>query len=122
MRGVNDVVRFLLELAALAATSYWGFATASGFTQWILGLGAPAAVIVVWALFVSPKRRFDLPHPARFAIELGVFAAAVLALLDAGRPALAVVLAVLEFVSGTLNYVSEDRSGPPADAGAVRPT
>ena len=122
MRGANLVVRFLLELAALAATSYWGFATASGFTQWILGLSAPAAVIVVWALFVSPKRRFDLPHPARFSIELAVFAAAVLALVDAGRPALAVVLALLELISGTLNYVSEDRSEPPADAGAVRPT
>jgi hypothetical protein len=105
MRGANLVLRFLLELSALAAMVYWGFATASGATQWVLGLGAPLAVAVVWGLFVSPKRRFDLPHPARFAIELVVFAAAVLALFAADQPVLAVVLAGLELVSGTLNYV-----------------
>jgi hypothetical protein len=105
MWGANFVLRFLLELSALAAMAYWGFATASGATQWVLGLGAPLAVAVVWGLFVSPKRRFDLPHPARFAIELVVFAAAVLSLFAADQPVLAVVLAVLELVSGTINYI-----------------
>ena len=70
MRGANLVLRFLLELSALAATAYWGFSTASGVTQWVLGLGAPALVAVVWGLFVSPKAKIELPHPAQFAIEL----------------------------------------------------
>jgi Protein of unknown function (DUF2568) len=74
MRGANLVLRFLLELSALAATSYWGFATASGFTQWVLGVGAPALVAVVWGLFLAPKRKVELRKPARFAIELLVFA------------------------------------------------
>ncbi len=105
MRAANLVVRFLLELSALAATAYWGFATASGLTQWVLGLGAPALVAVVWGLFVSPKAKVELPRPAQFAIELLVFAAAAVALVAADQPVLGIVLAALELVSGTLNYV-----------------
>jgi hypothetical protein len=104
MRGANLVLRFLLELSALAAAAYWGFSTASGVTQWVLGLGAPALVAVAWGLFVSPKAKVELPHPARFAIELLVFAGAALALVAADQYVLGIVLAGLELVSGTLNY------------------
>jgi len=105
VRAANLVVRFLLELSALAATAYWGFATASGVTQWVLGLGAPALVAVVWGLFVSPKAKVELPRPAQFAIELLVFAGAALALVAAHQPVLGIVLGGLELVSGTLNYL-----------------
>ena len=108
MRAANLVVRFLLELSALTATAYWGFATASGLTQWVLGLGAPALVAVIWGLFVSPKAKVELPRPAQFAIELLVFAAAALALVAADQPVLGIVLAAVELVSGTLNYVWDD--------------
>jgi Protein of unknown function (DUF2568) len=105
VRGANLVVRFLLELSALAATAYWGFSTASGFSQWVLGLGAPALVAVVWGLFVSPKAKVELARSAQFAVELLVFAAAALALVAADQPVLGIVLGGLELVSGTLNYV-----------------
>jgi hypothetical protein len=105
LKNANLLVRFLLELSALAATAYWGFATTSGLTQWLLGLGAPAAVIAAWWLFVSPKPTIELPRPARFAIELVIFAAAALALVAAGQPALGILLATIELVSGSLNYI-----------------
>jgi uncharacterized protein DUF2568 len=108
VRAANLVLRFLLELSALIATAYWGFATASGLTQWVLGLGAPALVALVWGLFVSPKAKVELPRPAQFAIELLVFAAAALALIVADQPVLGIVLAGIELVSGTLNYVWDD--------------
>lgn len=106
MKNANLAARFLLELGALGATAYWGFSTASGLTQWVLGLGAPAAVIVVWWLFVSPKARIEVPRPARFAIELLVWAAAAIALAAAGQPVLALVFAVVALVSGAINYLS----------------
>ena len=108
MRSANLVLRFLLELSALAATAYWGFATASGVTQWVLGLGAPLLVAVVWGLFVSPKAKIELPRPTQFAIELAVFAAAALALAASDRTGLGIALAVVALVSGTLNYVWRD--------------
>ena len=119
MRSANLVLRFLLELFALGATSYWGFATHSGVTQWVLGLGAPLAVAVVWGLFVSPKAKFDLQHPAVFAIELLVWAAVAVSLIAADQEVLGIVFAVVAFVSGTLNYASHDESqhGPPRSRG-----
>jgi hypothetical protein len=109
LKYANLVVRFLLELSALAATAYWGFATSSGLTQWLLGIGAPAAVVAAWWLFVSPKPRIELPRPARFAIELVIFAASALALVAADRAFLGILLAAIALVSGTLNYVWSSR-------------
>jgi uncharacterized protein DUF2568 len=105
VRGANLVLRFLLELTALAAASYWGFATASGVTQWILGLGAPLAVAIVWGLFVSPKAAIEVPRPVRFAIELLVWAAAAVALAAADQVVLGIAFAAVSLLSGTLNYV-----------------
>ena len=105
MKNANLLVRFLLELSAIAAVAYWGFATASGLTQWLLGLGAPAAVIAAWWLFVAPKATIEVPRRARFAIELVIFGAAAIALVAAEQPVLGILLAAIELVSGTLNYI-----------------
>jgi hypothetical protein len=119
VRSANLGIRFLLELLALAATSYWGFATASGVTQWVLGLGAPIAVAVVWGLFVSPKAKVDVPGPVRFGIELLVWTAAALALVAADQVVLGIVFAAVALISGTMNYVSGHLSEPPASRGPL---
>ncbi|TMC31907.1 MAG: DUF2568 domain-containing protein, partial [Chloroflexi bacterium] len=41
------MLRFVLELALLAAISYFGF-TFGGLVGWVLGLGLPAIVIAIW--------------------------------------------------------------------------
>ena len=41
-KGLNLLVRFLLELCMLAAIGYWGFKTGSGWVmKVILGIGLP---------------------------------------------------------------------------------
>jgi hypothetical protein len=100
LEGANLGLRFLLELSALAATAYWGFETESGVIGWLLAVGAPALVIVVWALFLAPKRTIELAKPIRFVLELMVFGAAALALAAAGQRALAVVFAVVAAIGG----------------------
>ena len=108
LRGANLAVRFLLvELGALAATAYWGYETGSGIVRVLLAIGAPALVVAAWALFVSPKRKHDLPKPTRLAIELAVVGAASAALWNTGHPALALAFAATAAVSGTLNYIWE---------------
>lgn len=86
LRGVLLAVRLVLELAALVALGYWGFATAgNAVLDVILGLGAPLLAAVVWGLFVSPKARYGTPvRQALF--EALVFGAAILALIHAGQP------------------------------------
>jgi hypothetical protein len=120
LQSANLVVRFALELCALAAVAYWGSQTGSDAVPWVLALTAPAAVAIVWGIYLAPKRRVDLPKPVRFAIELGVFAIAAIALWATGQETLAITLAVAELVSGGLNYLWGEASlglerppGPP---------
>jgi hypothetical protein len=105
LKPVFLTVRFLLELAALAALGYWGFTEFDGALSFVVGLGAPLGAAVLWGLFVSPKARYG--SYLRQAIgELVVFGAAALALLDADQPVLAVVFAAVAVADGVLVRVT----------------
>src|SRR5690606_25875426 len=62
VKSANLVLRFLLELAALAALAHWG-ATASTrvLPRIVLGIGAPLAMATFWGIFVAPRARVVLP-------------------------------------------------------------
>jgi hypothetical protein len=94
---------FVSEIAALVALGVWGF-TASGPTalRVVLGLGAPLAAAVLWGLFAAPQAAFDVPVLA-VVVKLGVFGAAVAALLAVGSPRLAVTLAAVAFLGAVLS-------------------
>jgi Protein of unknown function (DUF2568) len=99
------VVRFGLELAAVAALAYWGFAEHDGWVAVLLGLGAPLGAIVIWWAFVSPKA--PLGSPLRQAVfETVVFVAAALALVDARHAGLAIAFAAIALVDGVLVRVT----------------
>jgi hypothetical protein len=87
MKAANLALRFFLELAALAALAYWGWGV-----SWVLAIAAPAAWIVLWATFGSPKARVQLPDTQRIAFEAVVFGAAAVALWAAGQAVWAVAL------------------------------
>ena len=55
--AANLTIRFLIELCALAALCYWGFATGNGtLAELALGLGTPTLAVLAWGAFVAPKR------------------------------------------------------------------
>jgi hypothetical protein len=114
LRGVTLAVRFLTELAMLAALAYWGFAVGEGVSAWLLGLGAPLSAAVVWGAFVAPRARWPVPAPVRVAIELVLFGVAAGLLAAVGPPGPAVVLGVVAIVTSLLNAAQEPR--PEADA------
>lgn len=92
MTTVNLAVRFVLELCALAALSCWGAQT--GDQTWssvALGVTAPLVAATAWGVFVSPKARVDIPV-LRWIVELAVFAAAVLGLVDVDQAGAAIAL------------------------------
>jgi hypothetical protein len=107
LRGVTLTVRFLCELAMLAALAFWGFAVGDGIGAWVLGVGAPLLAAVVWGALVAPKARWPVPIRTRVAIELVLFGAAVGALAVAGQPVLAVVLGVAALGTSLLNASQE---------------
>jgi hypothetical protein len=95
MRTLSLALKFLLELLAFAGLAYWGAHAGSGATSVLLAIAAPAVAIALWAVFAAPRSARRLPKAPRIALELCVFAAAVVALFAAGAPIAAIVLAVL---------------------------
>ena len=96
-------LRFVCEMAALAAVAYWGQQAAGGVAGIVLAAISVAAVAMVWGVFLAPRRRLEAGLPARLAIELAVWVAASSALWSAGQPTLAVVLLVVAVVTGAIN-------------------
>lgn len=105
-QAANLALRFLLELAALAALGYWGFHTGhSALANVALGLGAPLIAAVVWGVFAAPRSDRRLHGPALVAVQLAVLGAGVVALAGAGRPVLAAVFAALVVLNAVLLQV-----------------
>ncbi|OLF08352.1 hypothetical protein BLA60_23270 [Actinophytocola xinjiangensis] len=100
VRWSNDILAFVLELGALGALCYWGFATGSTvLTKLLLGLGAPLLAAVAWGLFAAPKATFAVPLVAVLVVKAAVFGAAALALYVRGHRTLAIGFAVVVVVN-----------------------
>ncbi|WP_448005705.1 YrdB family protein [Agromyces bauzanensis] len=102
--GPNDILRFLLELFAFVSLGIWGFAAFP--LPWpgvLIGLGAPALAILLWALFVSPKAVFRIDVFGKALVEIAVFSAAAIGWWMLGQPVVAVVFAIVAAVSGIIN-------------------
>lgn len=105
----NQGLRFLLELCVFAAWAVGGAQLGRGLAS-RLGLGFAAAllVIVLWGLFVAPKAQVPLPLPAWVLLQIVVFAVAVVGLVAAGHPRLAVVLAFLLVLNSAALFLLGD--------------
>jgi len=81
LKMLNLAIRFLLELCLLAAVGYWGFKTGSGWLlKFLLGIGGPIFIAVIWGTFVSPKATNRLHGFMLLALESLLFGLAVAAL------------------------------------------
>ncbi len=108
---INLAVRFLLEIAALVALGHWGWARHSGLWRVVLAAGLPLLAAVLWGTFAvpaDPSRSGNAPVPVpgvvRLALELFFFGAAAWTLFDAGKPILALALAVVVVAHYALSY------------------
>jgi hypothetical protein len=106
LRSANLVLRFLLELCALAALGYWGASAKPQLAgRILLAIAVPLVAVVVWALIVAPRAPVQVPAAIRFGVELLVFAAAIAALLARQRLVLGVVFVVLYIINRSLMAV-----------------
>jgi hypothetical protein len=104
--AANDLLRFALELAGVAALAVWGWvAGGSGLFRYILAIGAPLLLIVVWALFIAPNSDSPLAPTLRALAGSGLLLVAALLLWLVGFRVAAVVFAVLIVVNTILMLV-----------------
>ena len=95
---------FVVELGALAAAAYWGWDATSSAGRWYLAILAPAFVIAVWGLFISPKARIQVSKEAALAIELVLLGLVTVGLAAAGPVWLGIAYGAVALVSGLVNY------------------
>jgi hypothetical protein len=106
---------FAAELAALVALGDWGFGAGTSIpVRLLLGIGTPVVAAVLWGLFAAPRAPVRNAVLAG-AVKVGVFGAAVLALIVTGHPQLAAVLAAVALLSSLLSTPPE--AGAPAAPG-----
>ncbi|HEX6116918.1 MAG TPA: YrdB family protein [Solirubrobacterales bacterium] len=107
MRAAALAVRFLCELAMLAALAYAGFELGEGAMGWVAGVGLPALAAATWGAFVAPKARWPVSTAVRLAIEAALFGAAVVGLALAERPLLAGILGAAAAATSLVNAAGE---------------
>jgi len=75
--GVLLALRFLLELALLAAWAVVGWQLPDAtWQQVVLAIALPTASATVWGLLLSPRAQFVMPLAVRLTLELLLFAGA----------------------------------------------
>ncbi|MGW0670814.1 YrdB family protein [Streptomyces sp. NPDC002746] len=106
MKSLNLLVIFLSELAVIGSVATWGFTLGTGWAPRLLaGIGGPAVMIALWALFGSPEASYKVHGAIRVLFEIGWFGVGAVALALAGYAVPALVLAVVTAVGKGLAVV-----------------
>jgi hypothetical protein len=105
-QSINLALRFVLELFALGAVGYWGFQVGKdGPLRWLMALGAPALLAIIWAVFGSPKAVVKLSMPLHFFVEVLTFGLPALALYLVGKQQIAIIYIILVIINRGLMFV-----------------
>jgi len=106
--GVNDILRFLLQLFALLSLAFWGYmAWPFPWPAFAYIVGAPAFAALVWWLFRSAKAPLPLDPVGKALIEILIMGSVVVAWLMLDYPIVAAVFGVIAAVSGIIHGRAE---------------
>lgn len=77
---INLALRFILEIVALVSVGYWGFKLQDNRTKYLLGIGLPILLAVIWGTFAVPddpsrsgQTVIATPGFLRLILELAIF-------------------------------------------------
>lgn len=102
---VVAIVRFLLELAMLAALVAAGATLIDGPLGVVVGVALALVAAFVWGMRVAPKARRRLPPAKRVVVEIVLFGLAAGGLAAAGQEILGVALALIYALDAIALYV-----------------
>lgn len=101
--SVLDVVRTVVLVAAVASLALWGFASWDLPWNVILGVGTPVIVILIWALFLSPRPVLRVHPFLRAAVELLIYVGVTIAWWSMGQALIGTAFALVAVVAGVLS-------------------
>lgn len=106
--SVNLAVRFLLELAAVAAIVYWGWRLGGeGLSGLVFGMALATALVLIWWRLIAPNARSPIPSDIRPMVGSGILLLAAGVLGLAGQSVLALAMAVAVVVTTVVMYGTE---------------
>lgn len=97
-----DIIRALVLVAALASLALWGFGSWALPWNIVIGIGAPALVLLVWALFLSPRPVLRLHPFLRALVEILIYVGVTLAWWSMGQVWIGIAFAVVAVASGVI--------------------
>ncbi|WP_091231060.1 YrdB family protein [Microbacterium sp. 3J1] len=98
-----DVVRSIVLVIAVGTLALWGFATWPLPWNIVLGIGAPVIVILIWALFLSPRPVLRLHPFLRAAVELLIYVGVTIAWWLMDQPFIGIAFAVVAVGTGVVS-------------------
>ncbi|QEA28831.1 DUF2568 domain-containing protein [Microbacterium sp. CBA3102] len=101
--SVLDIVRAVVLVVAVASLALWGFARWDLPWNIIVGIGAPVIVVVIWALFLSPRAVLRVHPFLRAAVELLIYVGVTIAWWSMGQALIGTAFALVAVVSGVLS-------------------
>ena len=105
LQSANLLVRFGIELAALAGLGWWGWNTGnSQVIKLSLGAGMPLLAAILWGLFASPGSSAEVPAFVHVGVQVLVLGSAALALYQM-RHTLAVSFGAIAIANAALMRV-----------------
>jgi len=104
MKWLGGSLVFAAELAMYAGLFWWGYTTFDGYWGWLIGLGIPFFVSVIWSLSLSPRAPRPLPTPAKIATRLVLLLAGAGAWWLTGQHIVAILTAAFALVG---SYIAE---------------
>lgn len=98
----------LLEITAVLAYGYWGWAVHDGTARYVWAAGAMFVAATVWDVFRVPgdglRPSVCVPGWARLIIEAGYFTGVATSLAAAGLPGLGITYAILVALHYTVTH------------------
>lgn len=108
---INLALRFLLELCAFASASIWGWKFTDGGLRFVLAIGTPVLLAVIWGTFAVPndpsrsgKTLIVTSGVARLVIEFSFFAFTTWALYDIGLEKIGLIFGIIVILHYLISY------------------
>lgn len=109
-RAGNLLLRFVVEIAALAGLAFWGWTAGHGTTgRVVLAIVTPTAAAWLWGMYAAPASEHRLRGAARLGVEWSVLGGGAAAMIVAGVPWVALAFLVV----AVLNAIVLARTTPP---------
>lgn len=113
LKSINLTISFLLELALIAAVAAWGFGLQTPLpSRVLLGLGLPAVVIALWAVFLARRSAHRVPGLWKPILALILFLGGAALLIGGGHVLLGILFAIVAVLNTVGLYALRGYSSP----------